>query len=173
MTESAQKSQAPGTLTLVLFVIYAALLVAVILFKFPFQYQLTGAGRQLNLIPFAGASIDGRGTGIGEDIENVFIFVPFGIYLSMLKNRWSFGKKALVIAATSVAFETIQFVFGIGRADVTDVLCNTLGGVIGIALYFMSVNVLRSRTNRVLNIVAIVITVLVTAFFAFLRMHSK
>jgi glycopeptide antibiotics resistance protein len=160
-------------LTVVLFVIYAALLVAVILFKFPFQYQLTEGGRVLNLIPFDGSYSDRRGLTIGEVIENGLIFVPFGIYISMLRSRWSPARRALVIVVASVAFEVIQFAFAIGRADITDVLCNTLGGLIGIGLYAISARVMRSTTNRMLTIVALVVTVVVLAFFTFLLLHSK
>jgi glycopeptide antibiotics resistance protein len=106
-------------------------------------------------------------------IENVLIFVPLGIYISMLKREWSFGLRTLVVAATSVAFEAIQYAFSIGRADITDVICNTFGGVLGIGLYAITANLMRTRTNRVLNIVALVVTVIVVAFFAFLRAHSK
>jgi glycopeptide antibiotics resistance protein len=173
MTDRTTKSAAPGALTIVLFGIYAVLLVAVILFKFPFQYQLTENGRELNLIPFGGSYTDFGRFGIGEVIENVLIFVPLGIYISMLKREWSFGLRTLVVAATSVGFEAIQYAFSIGRADITDVICNTFGGVLGIGLYAITANLMRTRTNRVLNIVALVVTVIVVAFFAFLRAHSK
>jgi glycopeptide antibiotics resistance protein len=173
MSDSARKSAAPGVLTIVLFVIYALLLVGVILFKFPFQYDLTENGRELNLIPFGGSYTDLRGPGIGEGVENVLIFVPFGIYLSMLKREWTVWRRVATIAATSVGFEAVQFAFGIGRADITDVICNTFGGVLGIGLYAITANVMRTRANRVLNIVGLVVTVLVLAFFTFLRAHSK
>jgi glycopeptide antibiotics resistance protein len=176
LSDTAKKSGTPGVLTLLLFVIYALLLVGVILFKFPFQYQLTGTGRELNLIPFAGTYTDHSnhsGLDIGEVIDNVLIFVPLGIYVSMLRSEWSFGRRTLIIASTSVAFETIQFTFAIGRADITDVLCNTFGGIAGIGLYALSASILKSRANRVLNIVELVVTAIALAFFAFLRVHSK
>jgi glycopeptide antibiotics resistance protein len=89
---------------------------------------LTGSGRELNLIPFAGSYTDHRGLEIGEVIDNVLIFVPLGVYVSMLRSEWPFGRRILIVAATSVAFETIQFAFAIGRADITDVLCNLSAG---------------------------------------------
>jgi glycopeptide antibiotics resistance protein len=173
VSDSAKKSGTPDVLTTLLFVIYALLLVSVILFKFPFQYQLTGSGRELNLIPFAGSYAEHRGLEIGEAIDNMLIFVPLGIYVSMLKSEWSFGRRTIIIAATSVAFETIQFAFAIGRADITDVLCNTFGGIVGIALFAISASILKTRTNRVLTIVELVVTVIAIAFFTFLRMHSR
>ena len=171
----ATSATTPGgqsVLTVVLFVIYAVLLVGVVLFKFPFQYQLTDSGRHLNLIPFAGSFENSR-LGIGEVAENALIFVPFGIYISMLANRWSVGVRIAVIAGSSVVFEAIQFAFAIGRSDITDVLGNTLGGLVGIGLYALSARILKHRTKSVLTIVELVVTVIALAFFTFLRLHSK
>jgi glycopeptide antibiotics resistance protein len=156
----------------VLFCVYAVLLIAVVLFKFPFQYQLTGDGSELNLIPFAGSFANPR-LGVGEVIENVVIFLPLGLYVSLLKRRWPALMRILTIVATSVAFEAIQFVFAIGRADITDVLGNTLGGAIGMGVYAISRRIFGPKTNQVLNIVGVVVTVLVVVFFTFLRLHSR
>ncbi|HEY5230542.1 MAG TPA: VanZ family protein, partial [Galbitalea sp.] len=149
----AKKSDTRPVLPVVLFAIYALLLVGVVLFKFPFQYQLTTSGRHLNLIPFGGSFANPR-LGIGEVVENALIFVPYGVYLSMVSGPWNLGKRILVIAATSVAFETIQFVFAIGRSDITDVLGNTFGGLVGVGVYALSVRILGQRTNRVVTIAA-------------------
>ena len=173
MRNTATTSAAPGVLAIVLFVIYGLLPVGVVLFKLPFQYQLTDSGREVNLIPFAGSFGSRRDLGVGEVIENLLVFVPLGVYVPMVRSRWGFRRTLLAVAATSVAFEVIQFAFGIGRADITDVLCNTLGGAVGIGLYAISTKLLGARTNRVLTVVALVVTVLVLAFFIYLRLHSK
>jgi glycopeptide antibiotics resistance protein len=169
---NAKKPRPRAVLPVVLFAIYAVVLIGVVLFKFPFQIQLTDSGRHLNLIPFAGSFANPR-LGIGEVVENALIFVPYGVYLSMVSGSWNLGKRVLVIAATSVAFETIQFVFGIGRSDITDVLDNTFGGLVGIGIYALLVKILGQRTDRVVSIVALVLTVIALAFFAFLKAHSK
>jgi glycopeptide antibiotics resistance protein len=170
---AAKEPESRSVLTIVLFAVYALLLVSVILFKFPFDYQLESNGRVLNLIPFAGSFAGAHGFDIGDVLENVLIFVPLGIYISMLRTRWSFGRTILTIAVTSVAFEVIQYIFAIGRSDITDVIDNTLGGLVGIGIYALSVRVFGSRTNRVLSIVALVVTVVAVAFFTFLKAHSK
>lgn len=173
MSTSTPKSEAPGALAIVLFGVYVVLLMGIILFKFPFQYDLGDSGRELNLIPFAGSLADHRGFGVGDIVANVLVFVPLGVYASMFKPRWSFGRRLLTVVATSLAFEVIQYVFAIGRSDITDVLGNTAGGLIGIGLYALAAATLRNRTNRVLTIVALVVTVLVVAFFTYLRLHSR
>jgi glycopeptide antibiotics resistance protein len=162
----------PGALAIILFVIYALLLVGIVLFKFPFQYQLTEGGRSLNLIPFSGSFSDAR-LGLGEVIENVLVFVPLGIYVSMLRGGWSVGRRILAVVAVSVLFEIVQYAFAIGRADITDVIGNTVGGLAGIGFYALVRLILRQRTDRVLSIAALVITIVALVFFGFLRLHSK
>jgi glycopeptide antibiotics resistance protein len=144
---------------MVLFLIYALLLVGLVLFKFPFSYQSSGSGRVLNLIPFAGSFTKNGGFRYSEVVDNVLVFVPLGIYICMLKRHWSFVRKIVAIIAITVAFETIQYIFAIGRADITDVLGNTLGGVIGIGIYAALYKVIGARTNRVLNIAGLILTV--------------
>jgi glycopeptide antibiotics resistance protein len=39
------------------------------------------------------------------------------------------------MCVVSVAFETVQYVLSIGFTDITDVMTNTLGGVLGLVLY--------------------------------------
>jgi glycopeptide antibiotics resistance protein len=168
----AMKSETGSTLTIALFAIYALLLVGVILFKFPFSYQDTGSGRVLNLIPLAGSFRDGV-LRLDEILENVLIFVPLGLYLAMLKGNWSFWKKTLLIVGLTVAFEIIQYVFAIGRADITDVITNTLGGLIGIGLYAALARVFKNRTDGVINVVALILTVFVLLYSAFLWSRSR
>lgn len=90
----------------------------------------------------------------------------------MLKNKWSFIIKVIIILCFSLSFEILQFIFAIGRTDVIDLLCNTLGGIIGIGIYELSFKILKCRTNKVLNIVLLVLTVCILLFFALLLTHS-
>lgn len=102
----------------------------------------------------------------------MIVFVPYGIYVALLRPRWSFGRRLVPIVVTTVAFETIQFVFAIGRSDITDVLSNTLGGALGISIYVGVERLLGAGTRRVLNVVALALTIIVLAFWAFLGAHS-
>jgi glycopeptide antibiotics resistance protein len=122
--------------------------------------------RKINLIPF-------QGFGIGaNEFYNILFFIPFGIYICMLKNKWSFAKKVVIMLCLSLSFEIIQFVFALGRTDVTDLLCNTLGGIVGIGIYELSLKLLKNRTNNVLNIILLVLTVCILLFFVLLVTHS-
>ena len=67
---------------------------------------------------------------------NVCLFMPLGgllpcVFRSLRKGAW---KTVLICLALSLCIETVQFF--VGRvADMDDLICNTLGGVFGRALY--------------------------------------
>ncbi len=154
--------------TLALFVIYVVVLVGTVLFKFPFSYQVAGTGRVVNLVPLKGSFTEHGTLRVGEVVANVLIFVPLGIYIAMLKGRWSFVGRILPVIGTSVTFETLQYIFAIGVTDITDVLTNTLGGATGIGIHTALTKLLRRRTNGVVNIAAAALTTGALLFFAFL-----
>ena len=141
------KTKRNDTLTFLLFIIYGLVLIWIILFKLHFSFAGMDRVRIINLIPF-------QGSGIGaNEIYNILFFIPFGIYICMLKNKWLFIKKVIIIFSLSLSFEVIQFIFAIGRTDVTDLLCNTLGGITGIGIYELLSKMLKNRTNKVMNMV--------------------
>jgi glycopeptide antibiotics resistance protein len=167
------KSGKRNTLSLVLFVIYLLVLIWAILFKGRFAVSVPDEGRIINLIPLAGSFDDGV-INFNEIIENILAFIPLGIYLCMVKSKWAFVKKLLVIIGTSLGFEIVQFVFAIGRTDITDVLTNTLGGIIGIGVYALLLKLLKDKTNIVINL--LVLAFIVIAFvlsIAFLSANGR
>lgn len=138
-----------------LFIVYMFFLIWIILFKMQFSYNSLPHLRGLNLIPFAGSVIKNNHLNYSEIILNMIIFIPFGLYLSMLKLDWPFWKKIIPIVSVSLLFELLQFVFAIGGADITDLISNTLGGVVGIGLYTMFSKILKERTYKILSILAL------------------
>lgn len=160
-------SEKRSTLTSILFIIYLLLLIGIILFKLPFYSEKLSDGiRVINLIPFHGSFDDSGAINFSEIRDNILIFIPLGIYIGMLKSNWSFMKKVLPIIGLTFAFEALQFIFTIGRSDITDILNNTLGGVIGIGIYTLLFKIFKSRTVKVVNILAFVVTVCVVVCFA-------
>ncbi len=82
-------------------------------------------------------------------------------------------KKLLSILGLTLAFEIIQFVLAIGRSDITDILANTLGGTIGIGIYELLFKILKHRTNKFINLFALVLTSCVMFFMIFVfKRHS-
>lgn len=115
--------------------------------------------RNINLIPYSESVIVNGKLDFGELIQNAIAFVPVGIYLSMLKPKWSFIKKILPIAGISLLYEILQYILAIGATDITDLLNNTIGGIVGICFYVFAKMLLKDKAVKVLNILAVIGTV--------------
>ncbi|KMY44759.1 hypothetical protein AC622_11430 [Bacillus sp. FJAT-27916] len=156
-------------LTMGLFVIYLLALIWIILFKMSLSLQELPEFRGMNFISFGGSVITNDRLDLSEIINNIVIFVPFGIYLCMVKPEWRLIKNLILIAAVSFSFEIIQFIFAIGGTDITDLLGNTLGGVIGIGIYSLLYKWITKRnTNKILTILALIGTICFIAHFGLL-----
>jgi glycopeptide antibiotics resistance protein len=68
-------------------------------------------------------------------IDNVIVFIPFGLFLSANFKQVTLWQKLVAIFAFSFVIEIVQYVLAIGAADITDVITNTFGGFIGLVLY--------------------------------------
>ncbi|EGT3655741.1 vanZ like family protein [Clostridioides difficile CD149] len=149
-----------------LFIVYIIILTWIILFKLQFDISSleTMNLRSINLVPFTGSLIINDRVDISEIILNVVIFVPFGIYVCMLKEEWSFIKKVIPIFITSLAFETLQYIFALGASDITDLIGNTLGGIIGIAVFMLLSKIFKNNTIKIINVLALIVTIIVVLF---------
>lgn len=154
------------SLTKVLFLIYLLVITWIIVFKM--HFGIFEGTRSVNLIPFGGSLVINGRVDISEIIMNIVIFIPFGLYLSMLRENWGFIKKVVPIFVTSLLFEIVQYVLAIGSSDITDLIGNTLGGAIGIGLFLILSKMFKNRTIKILNILSGIATVLVVAFLGLL-----
>lgn len=149
-----------------LFAIYAVVLVWAILFKMQVSLDVFGTMRSVNVVPLAGALVVNGEPDYSEVVQNLVAFVPFGLYMGML-----LGKRPLAIglafaAATSLAFEVLQFAFAAGASDATDLIANTLGAAVGLGLYSVTRRIAGSdaRARRVCNTVGLCCTLLAVGF---------
>ena len=81
----------------------------------------------------------------------------------MLKPNWSFLKKIVAIAGVSLLFEVLQFIFAIGGSDITDLMGNTLGGIIGVGVYIVFCKLFSTKANKILNVLASIGTICIFA----------
>ena len=102
-------------LTKVLLMVYLLALTWIILFKLQMDFSnLRDMNyRSVNLIPFAGSGIVNDRVDVSEILLNVAAFVPFGIYVSMLKPDGGFWKKVLPIFCVSLFYEVMQYVLSL------------------------------------------------------------
>lgn len=167
------KRQSEQNLTKVLLAVYCFVLVWIILFKMNLDFSAIGYYRNINLIPFKGSVITNGRISTSEIILNVLIFVPLGVYISMLKEDWNFICKVAPVFCTSLLFEVLQYLLGIGATDITDLIGNTLGGIIGILLFGLLSKLLKENTIKFINIIATVGTVLILGLLILLIVANR
>lgn len=95
--------------------------------------------RELELIPFYTlTTIPYNNEAIRTLLMNIILFVPFGLtapYMigEKIKNEYlKWGICILSACVLSILIESLQYCLGIGRAEIDDVICNTLGGGLGV-----------------------------------------
>ena len=93
--------------------------------------------RELELMPFYTLiTIEYNNEAIRTLLMNIILFVPFGLtipYVLNEKNNHLKWKLCIVSSCMlSIIIESLQYCFGIGRAEIDDVICNTLGGGLGV-----------------------------------------
>ena len=162
------KDNKQRNLTKILFSVYFLLLVWILLFKMSFSFEELHRSRSINIIPFAGtATVNGR-IHMTEIINNVIVFIPVGIYACMLKQEWSIIKKISVGFFISLGIEFLQFVLAIGATDITDLIGNTLGGIVGIGVFYLFSKFFKDKTNNIINILALIATILLIVLISIL-----
>ncbi len=156
------------SITLSLFLLYVTLLTWIILFKMNFSVSGLSRIRSVNLIPYGACVFTNGKLDFDEIFSNILAFVPIGVYVSMLKPRWSFAKKLLPALGISFIYEVMQFVLAIGASDITDLINNTLGGLIGILIFGLLQKIFGEKTCKILLCLAVLCTILLIVLIAVL-----
>jgi len=78
----------------------------------------------------------------------------------------TFKRKLLFILLFSLADETLQYVLAIGISDITDLITNTAGGFVGLAVYEFAKKFIASK--KLDRILVVGITVLLLVFLGFI-----
>lgn len=79
-----------------LFAVYMVLLVWIILFKLQLSIHDLDTVRNINLIPFHYENEIGMNFHLKEVLENIGIFIPFGIYLCMFRHEPNLKKSSFL-----------------------------------------------------------------------------
>ena len=155
----------------ILFGIYCILIVWIILFKFSISINdILGLDkiRKINLIPFYYFNEVGFDFHFKEVLDNLLIFIPFGIYLKMLNKD---NKKIILYGFVfSLALEVCQFIFKLGATDITDLITNTLGTIVGVYIYVLLEKIFKNKEkiNKVLRILSLILTILLCSLLLLL-----
>lgn len=158
--------RADDRLTQVLLLIYFAVLGWIILLKFGVEFSYMEE-RKINLVPFVKGYYDKM-----ETILNVVIFIPLGIYTGILFRHRSFQIHLIAFFLVSLILEGLQYGIKLGTLDITDLLTNTIGGIIGYlfvsALGKLNLNPLK--TQKQINFIAAIGTFLIVLLLFLLKL---
>ncbi len=153
-----------NNLTKILFIIYMIALFWIIIFKFDIPFSNLGYMRSINLIPFSESLIINDKLDFREMIKNAVIFLPLGIYLEILFKKYSTCRKIFFVFLISFICEVSQFILGVGASDITDIINNMIGGIIGIAIYKVIVKIIKNdvKAQKIINVIATIGTIFMT-----------
>lgn len=159
-------------LATVVFVIYLLFLCWLVLFKLADSIERIPHMRGINLISFYFDRIAGSLFHIKDILYNVAVFIPAGFYFTAL-----FGKKAVkgiaLCAALSLCIEVLQWIFSLGASDITDFITNTLGGVLGVGVYFLLGRLFKGREVKIVSIAGAVLEMIFIGLLALLFISNQ
>lgn len=97
--------------------------------------------RSLNLIPFK-TMVEYLHSTYNPNIiftnllGNIAAFIPMGLLSPLVfKSIDNVKRVTFIVLLSTLAVEILQYILGVGTADIDDIILNTLGGVIGFGLY--------------------------------------
>ena len=143
--------------TYIVFGIYFILLVWLVLFKLSTSIDDIPHMRGINLIPFH--YDEKTDFHLKEVLYNVIIFIPAGFYFTAFFEKRRKWYAVAVTALVSILFECLQWVFYLGATDITDVMTNTLGGLLGMFLFVIMGKLFPKRRMTIINILGIFVEV--------------
>ena len=145
MFQSAKQKR----MTYIIFSIYLILLTWLVLFKFATSLSEIPRIRDVNFIPFY--YDQETSWHLKEILYNIIVFIPFGVYVQIFKDDWKIAKKCLAALGMSFVFEVVQFTFAIGASDITDIIGNSLGGIVGILFCMMLKKIAPKKYISIIN----------------------
>lgn len=130
--------------------------------------------RSINLIPFSESLIINDKLDFREIIMNVVIFVPLGIYAGVLYKRWTIRRTLFLFFLISLICEVFQYILGVGASDITDIINNTFGGIIGLMMYKGIEKIFKNsiKAQKVINIIASIGTILMSLLLVLLLINN-
>ncbi len=126
------------------FVLYFTLMPIITSLPFIFNHPYT----PINLVPFIDV-LNSRGDFVKQVGLNIIMTIPFGFLVPFIKKE---NVKLLKIVfytfLLSLGIELLQpLINGVRSADITDLITNVIGGIIGYVMYL----IFKPLTTKILN----------------------
>lgn len=167
-----KKSTLSNKLTSLLLIIYSVVLFWIIVLKLNISFSYKGT-QNVNFIPFREPLLHNGRIDYNEIFLNILIFVPLGLYVSILFRNLLTAGKIFSFFMVSFFFEILQFILRIGAFDITDIINNTLGGIVGLLLLKAITKVFNSpiKAQKLINIIATIGTILIVSTLLYLKIN--
>lgn len=169
---SQKNSTLANKLTALLLIIYSVVLFWIIVLKLNISFSYKGT-QNVNLIPFREPLLYNGRIDYNEIFLNVLIFVPLGLYVGILFKKLSIAQKIFSFLMVSLFCEVCQFILKIGAFDITDIINNTFGGIIGLLFFKVLEKALNSpvKAQKIINIIATICTIIVVSTLLYLKIN--
>lgn len=131
------------------FVLYFTLMpiVTSLISKINHHYQY----KPMNLVPFIDV-LNGRGDFVRQIGLNIIMTIPFGFLLPLVKKENDKLHKVIFYTfLLSLSIELIQPFIGARSSDITDIITNTIGGIIGYIIYLLFKPIIIKILNYIEN----------------------
>ena len=116
------------------FVLYFTLMPIITSLPFIFNHPYT----PMNLVPFTDV-LNSRGDFIRQVVLNIVMTIPFGFLLPLVREKKiNLLKVIFYTFLVSLGIEILQpLINGVRSSDITDIITNVTGGIIGYILYLL------------------------------------
>lgn len=125
------------------FVLYFTLMPIITSLPFIFNHSYDS----MNLVPFIDV-LNSRGDFVRQVGLNMIMTIPFGFLMPLVKRNVGFLKVVSYTFLLSLGIELLQpLINGVRSADITDLLTNVMGGIIGYVMYL----IFKPLITKILN----------------------
>lgn len=167
-----KNSTLANKLTDLLLIIYSVVLFWIIVLKLNISFSYKGT-QNVNFIPFREPLLYNGRIDYNEIFLNILIFVPLGLYVGILFKKLSLAQKMFSFFMVSLCCEVCQYILKIGAFDITDIINNTFGGIIGLLLYKGLEKAFNSpaKAQKLINIIATIGTIIIVSTLLYLKIN--
>ena len=131
-----------------------------LLILFAFLFLKRTSFQSVNLIPFQtivdyiNGDVVSRAFAPSNLIGNIVLFLPLGVYITLLNPNKKIPVNLCLITLISVIAEIAQYLFKVGAMDIDDVILNAIGGLTGILICKLMYKFLKDKTRIAIEILA-------------------
>lgn len=145
----------------VVYCVYFIFLIWVILFKTGFSILELQTDRTLSFKLYEFSDVTSVNVQVKWIILNILVFIPLGAYFEIIKPKSSIIFKSLLCFVVSLLFESVQYILAIGAADITDLINNTIGGLLGIIFALILKKICKENTIEIINKLGCVLSIII------------